>query len=125
MLGAVDPVAKWPSQLTKSQRTQHAREITQAQAATADRPQQPPMPNKPSSLAAVGAPDAEPSWRERTREATESLDAHRRRRRETAKPAQQPAPVPLGSSRRGRNLFVIADDEDGSDEPDPQSTERT
>ncbi|MEW1794083.1 hypothetical protein AB0400_16065 [Streptomyces niveus] len=126
MLGAVDPVENWPSQLTKSQRVQHAREITQAKAAAADRPNQLAKPDEPPRLAAVGAPDAEPPWRERAREAAESLDAHRRRRREAATSSRQPAaPAPLGSSRRGRNLFVIADDDDGPCDPAPQPTEET
>jgi len=125
MLGAVDPVEKWPSQLTKSQRTQHSREIAQAKAAAADRPRRPARTHEPASLAAAGTAHTEPPWRERAQEATESLDAHRRRRREAATPAQQPpAPAPLGSSRRGRNLFVIADDDDGPDDLDsrPPST---
>ncbi|MFI9341250.1 transposase [Streptomyces sp. NPDC052773] len=126
MLGAVDPVENWPSQLTKSQRVQHAREITQAKAAAADRPKQLAKLDEPPRLSAVGAADAEPPWRERAREATESLDAHRRRRREAATSSRQPAePAPLGSSRRGRNLFVIADDDDGPGAPAPQPTEET
>ena len=120
MLGAVDPVENWPSQLTKSQRVQHARETTQARAATADRPQQPPKPDESLRLTAVGAPDTEPLWRERAREATDSLDAHRRRRREAATSSRTPsAPAPLGSSRSRRNLFVIADDDDDPDDAAP------
>ncbi|MEW1999796.1 transposase [Streptomyces coelicoflavus] len=120
MLGAVDPVANWSSQLTKSQRTQHAREITQARAAAADRPKAPkPSQAKdaPPRLAAVGGRETEPPWRERAREATESLDTHRRRRREAAGPRKPSESAPLGSSRRGRNLFVIADDDAPPDAP--------
>ncbi|MFD5741271.1 transposase [Streptomyces massasporeus] len=137
MLGAVDPVEKWPSQLAKSQRVQHAREITQAQAAAVDRPKQPtkaPTQDEPPRLAAVSASDdATSPWQERAREATESLDAHRRRRREAATSSRTPsAPGPLGSSSGGRNLFVIPADDDAPDEPvspspspGPRPTEET
>lgn len=60
MIGAVDPVEGWPSQMTKSQRIQHAREITQARAAAADRPQVPKQPGEEAHVAAVGTP-ASPS----------------------------------------------------------------
>ncbi|MFG2872789.1 transposase [Streptomyces sp. NPDC048338] len=129
MLGAVDPVESWPSQMTKSQRMQQAREIAQAQAAAADRPQ-PQERGESPLLAAVGVPEAELPLRERARQATRSLDAHRRRRREAAGPPRPSQPASLGSSRRGRNLFVIADDDDTPGDPStelqgsgPQATE--
>ncbi|MEE4545766.1 transposase [Streptomyces sp. V4-01] len=117
MLGAVDPVEKWPSQLTKSQRTQHAREITQARAAAADRPQQTQEEDESPLLVTAGALQTEPPSRERARQAARSLDAHRRRRREAVGPPQPSEPAPLGSSRRGRNLFVIVEDDNEPDEP--------
>nr|WP_251061721.1 transposase [Streptomyces sp. ISL-100] len=130
MMGAVDPVENWPSGMTKSQRVQHAREITQARTAAADRPQQPPERSDPPQLATVGTSEGESAWRQRARQAAGSLDAHRRRRREAAVPVRPSEPAPLGSSRRSRNLFVIADDEDAPRDPSvelqgsgPQATE--
>ncbi|MET8702055.1 transposase [Kitasatospora sp. NPDC004723] len=38
LIGSKIPVSQWPTQLKKSQRTEHAREVTQAKAAAADRP---------------------------------------------------------------------------------------
>ncbi len=38
LIGSNIPVSKWPTQLKKSQRTEHARETHQARAAQADRP---------------------------------------------------------------------------------------
>ncbi|MEU7205913.1 hypothetical protein [Streptomyces sp. NPDC045470] len=114
MIGAVDPVKHWPSKMTKSQRVQHAREITQARAAAADRP---PAPPGSPALSAISTPVAEPSWQGRAKEAARSLDAHRRRRREDAMTTQPSDPPPLGTSRRGRNLFVLADDEPADQTP--------
>ncbi|MFD0651624.1 transposase [Streptomyces malaysiensis] len=120
MMGAVDPVANWPSQMPKSQRVQHAREITQAQAAATDRPRPLQEEGEPCPPTAVGAPEEVPTWRDRAQEATRSLDDHRRRRREAAVPSQPSVPAPLGSSRRGRNLFVIADDDGAPGDPAAQ-----
>jgi hypothetical protein len=128
MIGAVDPVVGWPSQI-KSQRVQQAREIEQARAAAADRPQAPKEPGEEAPLAAVGTPAAG-SWQERAQQAARSLDSHRRRRREEVLSSSPSLaePAPLGTRRRGRNLFLLADDE-GDDRtespghPDSQTTD--
>ncbi|MFI1307153.1 transposase [Streptomyces sioyaensis] len=127
LIGAVDPVEGWPSQMAKSQRVQHAREIEQARAAAADRPQAPKQPAEEADPAAVGTPTASGSWQERAKAATRSLDSHRRRRREAALPSHpSTGPAPLGTRRRGRNLFLLADDEpddqaEGPERPDAQT----
>ena len=38
LIGARIPVSRWPTQMAKAERTEHAREVAQAQAAQADRP---------------------------------------------------------------------------------------
>jgi hypothetical protein len=44
LIGARIPVSRWPAQMAKAERTGHAREAAQAQAAHSDRSAQPPDP---------------------------------------------------------------------------------
>ena len=115
LIGSKIPVSAWPTQMSKAQRTEHAREIAQAKAAEADRP------------APVFAPPAQPEgedagqqlasvttlgWPQRAHEVQDTVDAERRRRREAAVSAPpKPAP-PLGTSYRTRNVFILPDDEE-------------
>jgi hypothetical protein len=112
LIGSKIPVSQWPTQMTKSQRTGHAREVARAGAAYADRP-----------AAAAGAPEQAPPrpehatvtplrWRQRAEQARNSIDADRRRRREAAVPVTPKPPPPLGASYRERNVFVIPPDDE-------------
>jgi len=107
LVGSKIPVSQWPTRMTKTQRTGHAREVAQASAAAADRP-----------AAAAGGPVGEQGnvtplrWRQRAGQARDAVDADRRRRREAAVPVVPKPPPPLGASYRDRNVFVIPHEED-------------
>jgi hypothetical protein len=109
LIGSKIPVSQWPAQMTKSQRTGHAREVAQASAARADRPAAtpgtpPPAPAHPGNVTPL-------RWRQRAQQTHDSIDADRRRRREAAVPVTPQPPPPLGASYRERNVFVIPDDD--------------
>jgi len=114
LLGAHIPVDSWPTRMTRAQRTEHARDSTQAGAASADRP------------ASAGSPAPAPQadvvplrWPGRARDAGHAVDAERRRRREAAVPAR-PEPAPLmRDALRHRSVLRIPD-EDPGDEQDTQ-----
>lgn len=118
VIGLHTPVAQWPTRLKKSQRTEYARDLIQAESAAADRHAAPPE----DKLAAQAAGDTvvHLHWPEQARRAEESLDAERRRRREEAGPPRPALPPPLGASYRKRNLFILPDgDEDEYDAGEP------
>jgi hypothetical protein len=107
LIGARIPVSRWPAQMAKAERTGHAREAAQAQAAQADRP----------GGASVTPLRREPGWPQRARQARDDLDAERRRRREAAVPLTPKPPPRLGASFRDHNVFVLP----GDDEEDPRA----
>jgi transposase InsO family protein len=112
LIGSKIPVSRWPTQMTRSQRTGHAREVAQASAAQADRP----APSASESPATAGTANVTPlRWPQRARETIDSIDAERRRRREAAVPVTPGPPPPLGTSFRERNVFVLPDDDDEED----------
>ena len=113
LIGSKIPVSQWPAQLSKSQRAEHAREAAQARAAEADRPATAPAePGAAQEQAAVTALQ----WPQRARQAQDSLDAERRRRREAAVPGTPKIPPPLGSSFRERNVFLLPEDDQTDEE---------
>src|SRR5438067_35089 len=78
---------------TKTQRTEHAREVTQAEAAGTDRPTQAPDehddrlgPSLPQTVTPL-------CWPTRAAQAADGIDTERRRRREAAVPVA-PKPPP-------------------------------
>ena len=108
--------------MAKAERTEHAREVAQAQAAQADRPARPPGPETGTRAAAPGRASVtplrrEPGWPQRARQARDGIDAERRRRREAAVPVTPKPPPRLGASFRDRNVFVLPED----DEEDPRA----
>lgn len=120
LIGSVIPVSRWPTQMAKSQRVEHAREATQAKTAEADRPpsaltepQAPPESSEPSGATVIAL-----QWPQRARQTQDSIDAERRRRREAAVPAALKIPPTLGASFRERNVFLLPDD-DETDEEEP------
>ncbi|WP_436494282.1 hypothetical protein [Actinokineospora sp. HUAS TT18] len=127
LIGAHIPVAAWPT-MPKAARTEHAREVTQAAAAVADRasvcpvhavddtgapqPRRPraPRPVTASKPATGDTPAA--GWTERARAGHQAVDADRRRRREEAVAAGPVSPPPrLGEAFRRRSLFLLADND--------------
>jgi hypothetical protein len=109
LIGSKIPVSEWPTQLSKSQRTEHAREVAQAKAAEADRPAPPPTESEDTREQAAVVTALQ--WPQRARQAQDSLDAERRRRREAAVPGTPKIPPPLGSSFRERNVFLLPEDD--------------
>lgn len=93
LIGSKIPVSQWPTQMTKSQRTDHAREVTQASAAEADRPVAPPSPPASTPERPDHGNVTPLRWRQRAQQTHDSIDADRRRRREAAVPVTpQPRP---------------------------------
>ena len=118
LVGGLIPVDAWPTQLSRQQRTAHARETAQADQAAADRP----APAAPAAAAArqdhenAGADAAvvPMRWRDQARDAAAAVDAERRRRRERAAGSRpEPAPLMRDALRRGSMLRVPEDDPGG------------
>jgi transposase InsO family protein len=109
LIGSAVPVDRWPTQMSKAQRREHAREETQAAAAANDRP---PATAETSTGGAGQAAAVIPHWPQRAQDTQDTLDAERRKRREAAvRTAVPKAPPPLGASYRKRNVFVLPDEE--------------
>src|SRR5262249_30231449 len=111
LIGSKIPVSQWPTQLNKSQRTEHAREVTQARSAEADRPATTPAESKATQEQATAL-----QWPQRALQAQDSIDAERRRRREAAVSVAPKLPPPLGSSFRERNVFLLPEDDETDEE---------
>ena len=77
-------------------------------AAEADRPRG----QEGKSQARPGAVVTPLRWPERSKSASQALDAERRRRREAAVPVTPEPPPRLGASFRERNVFVLPDDDE-------------
>ena len=108
LIGSSVPVSQWPAQMSKAQRTGHAREEAQAGAAAADRLRGQEDPASAGPASSVVTPLR---WPERSRSAGEALDAERRRRREAVVPVTPAPPPRLGASFRERNVFVLPEDD--------------
>jgi hypothetical protein len=129
LLGARVPVAAWPTQIPKAERTRHAREATQADAASADRPA-PPAPatsvgTTNDVAAAAGGTVLE--LRPRSRQVIDAVDAERRHRREHAMADRVVSPPPrLGATQRRRSVLALPeDDTPDSDDTGPGRGERS
>lgn len=115
LVGSRMPVSQWKTQMPKAARSEHAREVTQAAAAQADRPSATSSGIRHQT--AAGAVVTPLRWLERAREADVSIDSARRHRREQAVQGRPKPPPPLGASLRNRDLFLLpeADEEDQPD----------
>lgn len=130
LIGAHIPVDAWPTQMSKAQRTAHAREVTQAHAVANDRPNDtgstagataPSRQSRRQPAPAPPVPATAPSWPQRARQAQQAVDGDRRRRRHTAVDGQPiTTPARLGDAYRRRNLFLLPDEDD----PDQPSTDQ-
>lgn len=138
LLGGHVPVESWPTQLSKTQRTEQARETLRGEAAAADRPAPAASPNHdPQAPAAkntaeqIPAAATEPAGatvvplrgNSRARTIREAVDDERRRRREKAVADQPPKPPPrLGEALRQRSLLVaVTHGAESADPPGEQS----
>lgn len=115
LLGAHIPVDQWPTELTRQQKKDQAREVTQSDAAKADRPATPAR--EPEVLAeAQGMGSVVPlRWPDRARQGATAVDDERRRRREQAVPSRPAAPGGLGDRLRRTSMLLIPDEEPDAD----------
>ncbi|MBT2480081.1 DDE-type integrase/transposase/recombinase [Streptomyces sp. ISL-94] len=113
LIGSAIPVSQWPTQMNKSQRTEHAREVAQAKAAEADRPATTPAESEDAQ--GQEAVVTVLQWPQRARQAQDSLDAERRRRREATVSAAPKPPPTLGAGFRTRSVFALPEDDDQED----------
>ena len=125
LIGSKIPVSQWPTQMTKAQRTEHAREVAQAQAARDDRPASPSGAagatlDTRAGQANVTSLRRTPGWPQRASQTHDSIDAERRRRREAAVPVTPKPPPRLGASFRERNVFLLPDDDEEDGGPAPR-----
>ena len=86
LVGGLIPVDSWPTQMSRQQRTAHARESAQAGQAAADRPA-PAAPAAAQARQDHGNTGADATvvpmrWRDQARDAATAVDAERQRRRE-------------------------------------------
>jgi hypothetical protein len=119
LIGANIPVDQWPTQMSKQERRQHAREVAQAAAAATDRP-------APAAAQAPPAEDDQPDnvvalrWPERAGQVESAVDDERRRRREQAVPTRLQPPPRLGETLRRRSLLILPDEaDDPTGQPEP------
>jgi len=122
LIGGSIPVASWPTQIPKAKRTEHAREVAQADAARADRPT---LPTADATGGVLDAPDhanvTPLRWPQRAHQTHDSIDAERRRRREAAVPVTPKPPPPLGASFRERNVFLLPGEDEEDQDRGPAS----
>ena len=96
LVGSKIPVSQWPTQMTRSQRTGHAREVAQAAAAHADRP----APSASEPPATAGTANVTPlRWPQA------SQADHRQRRRRTPPQAGGRRPGDSRTSAPARGEF--------------------
>jgi hypothetical protein len=115
LIGSSVPVSQWPARMSKAQRAGHAREVAQADAAAADRPdgREAGTADHPDPGDHAGTVATPLRWPQRSRSAASALDAERRRRREKAVPFAPQPPRSLGAGYRDRNVFVLPEDDEG------------
>ncbi len=122
LIGGSIPVVSWPTQIPKAKRTEHAREVAQADAARADRPT---LLAADATGGVLDAPDhanvTPLRWPQRARQTHDSIDAERRRRREAAVPVTPKPPPPLGASFRERNVFLLPGEDEEDQDRGPAS----
>jgi hypothetical protein len=124
LIGGLIPVDAWPTQMSRQQRTVHARETAQAEQAAADRPAAAAVPRPtaaspgPATGQARQAGDSDEDatavamrWQDQARDTRTAVDAERRRRRESAVPSR-PEPAPLMRDALRRNSMLRVPDED-------------
>jgi hypothetical protein len=123
LIGSTIPVEQWPTQLSKRQRTEHAREVAQAAAAAADRPAGVVKKESPSRPAAVptagaGSDDAEVvplRPKERAQQVHDAVNSERRRRREASVSDRRSPPPDLSERLRANSLSALLHDSDDDD----------
>ncbi|WP_242436166.1 transposase [Streptomyces sp. Root369] len=119
LIGGNVPVDRWPTQLSKKQRTEHAREVAQAAAAAADRPADAIKNESPARTVAVppvraGAEDGKVvplRPKERAQQVHDAVNGERQRRREAAVPDELLPPPDLSERLRASSLLALPEDD--------------
>jgi hypothetical protein len=111
LIGANIPVERWPTQMSRKQRTDQAREDAQHTASVADRPGAVDT-GGPSATFGAARQQARARWSQRAHDANNAVDEHRRHRREQAVPARPEAPARLGERLRRTSLLAPLPPED-------------
>lgn len=105
LIGGLVPVSAWPSQMPKSKRSEHAREVLQGQAAQEDRPRMAGDGDIPGAQSGAVVPLR---WEERADAVAEAVDSDRRRRRQEAMLGKKSAiPPRLGEGIRRHSPFAL------------------
>jgi hypothetical protein len=107
LLGGLVPAGQWPTQMNKKEKKDRARETAQGDQAASDR----------HAPAAGQAEDREGKvvplrWPEQAAQASDALDAERRRRREQAVPRRPDPPRSLGDRLRSTSLLALPDEDE-------------
>jgi hypothetical protein len=110
LLGGVAPSSQWGSQLSKKEKQGHARQAAQGSQAAADRHGPLPAAARQEAGSQGNVVPLRPP--ERAVQASEALDAERRRRREAAVPQRPAPPLTLGDRLRATSMLSIPDEED-------------
>jgi hypothetical protein len=122
LLGAHIPVVQWTTQLTRQQKKDQAREVTQRDAATAGRPASPSQESEGTARDQCLGSVVPLRWPDRARQGETALDDERRHRRERAVPQRPAAPGGLGDRMRRTSLLLIPREEP---EAEPEATARS
>jgi transposase InsO family protein len=110
LLGGLVPAAQWPTQLDKKEKKSRAREAAQGGQAASDR-------RGPAPAAAGPAEDSHGEvvplrWPKQAAQASDALDAERRRRREQAVPQRPAPPGSLGDRLRSTSLLLLPEEDE-------------
>jgi len=112
LLGGLVPSGQWPTQLGKKEKKGRARETAQGDQAASDR-------HGPAAAAAGGRGTGDSHGEvvplrgpEQAAQASDALDAERRRRREQAVPRRPAAPGSLGDRLRSTSMLALPDEDE-------------
>jgi hypothetical protein len=119
LVGGHIPVDQWPTQMTRQQKKDQAREDAQHAAVTADCPAKPRAIFDASTQSTVDPPLSR--WAQRAHDIGNAVDDERRRRREQAVPQCPPAPARLGDRLRRTSLLMALTEEDTDPDASPSS----
>ncbi|MFI8883756.1 transposase [Streptomyces sp. NPDC053813] len=134
LIGGNIPVEKWPTQLSKRKRTEHAREVAQRAAAAADRPanaikKETPTPRATVPAARTGSSEGKVvplRPKDRAQQIHDAVNSERRRRREAAIPDELSTAPNLSERLRSSSLLALLDDDSVDDDTPitPDETEK-
>ncbi|MFE1956555.1 hypothetical protein [Streptomyces sp. NPDC059479] len=115
LVAARTPVTAWPSQMTKTQKAERARELARARSAATDRPA-----DRSSAAAPVEQRSVSIQPLELVRRSQQAINADRRLRRENAVALRPTLPPRMGEALRHHSLFALPGDDDRPEGDDSQ-----